>query len=90
MPPQIIFADERFEGVEYAEKNSCLVDVTNILRENFRIGQLSANDSKPVSDFVLDLPVISLPIDRSQSSRFQLQMSSIKAPRPIFSLEAEP
>ncbi|KAJ5976548.1 hypothetical protein N7481_010255 [Penicillium waksmanii] len=38
--------------VENAEKNSCLVHIIHILREKGRIGQLSANDGKPVSDFV--------------------------------------
>lgn len=64
-------------------RNSYLVHVINILRENVRIGQLSTNDGKPVLEFVLDLPAISLLIDLSQPSRFQLRMSSIKALRPI-------
>jgi hypothetical protein len=70
MLSQIILADEHFERVENAEKDSRLVHIIHILRENGRIGQLSANDGKPVSDFVFDLRVISLPIDRSQPSRF--------------------
>jgi hypothetical protein len=70
MLSQIILADEHFEGVENAEKNSCLVYIIHILRENGRIGQLSDNDGKPVSDFVFDVLAISLPIDRSQPSRF--------------------
>jgi hypothetical protein len=70
MLSQIIPADEHFEGVQNAEKHSCLVHIIHILRENGRIGQLSANNGKPVSNFVFNLPVISLPIDRSQPSRF--------------------
>jgi hypothetical protein len=65
MLSQIILADEHLEGVENAEKHSCLVHIVHILRQNGRIGQLSANDGKPVSDFVFDLSAISLPIDRS-------------------------
>jgi hypothetical protein len=36
-----------------------------------------------VSDFVFDVPAISLPINRSKPSRFQLRVSSIKALRAI-------
>ncbi|KAJ5046221.1 hypothetical protein NUH16_003046 [Penicillium rubens] len=69
MLSQIVFADEHLEGVENTEKNSRLVHVIH-LQENGRIGQLSANDVKPVSDFVFDVPAISLPINRSKPSRF--------------------
>jgi hypothetical protein len=75
MLSQIVFADEHLEGVESAEKNSRLVHITHILRKNGRIGQLLANDGKPVSDFCLRSAGHSLPIDRSQPSRFQLRVS---------------
>lgn len=84
MLSQIVFVDEHLEGVENTEKNSRLVHVIH-LQENGWIGQLSANDVKPVSDFVFDVPAISLPINRSKPSRFQLRVSSIKALRPILS-----
>jgi len=70
MLSQIVFADDHLERVKNAEKNSRLVHIIHILWENGWIGQLSANDGKPVSDFVFDLPAISLLIDRSQPSRF--------------------
>ncbi|KAJ5262162.1 hypothetical protein EN45_025030 [Penicillium chrysogenum] len=89
MLSQIVFADEHLEGVENTEKNSRLVHVIHVLQENGRIGQLSANDVKPVSDFVFDVPAISLPIYRSKPSRFQLRVSSIKALRPIRSRRSD-
>jgi hypothetical protein len=38
MLSQIVLADEYLEGVENAEKNSRLVHIIHILRENGRIG----------------------------------------------------
>jgi hypothetical protein len=89
MLSQIVSADEHLEGVEDAEKHSRLVHIVHILRENSRIGQLSANDVKPVSDFIFDVPAISFPIDRSQPSRFQLRVSSVKALRPILAWRSD-
>jgi hypothetical protein len=57
MLSQIVSANEHLKGVANAKINSRLVYIIHILRENGRIGQLSANDVKPVSDFVLNLPV---------------------------------
>lgn len=68
MLSQIVFADEYLEGVENAEKDFRLVHIIHILREHGRIGELSANQGKPVSYFIFDLPAISLPINRSQQS----------------------
>jgi hypothetical protein len=89
MLPQIVLSDEHFEGVENTKKNPRLVHIVHILRQNGRIGQLSANDGKPVSDFVFDLPAISLPIDRSQPSRFQPRVSLVKTLGPILSRRSD-
>ncbi|KAJ5963040.1 hypothetical protein N7501_007981 [Penicillium viridicatum] len=50
MLSQIFYADEHLEGVEDADNNSYLVHIIHILRENDRVGQLSADDGKQVSD----------------------------------------
>lgn len=70
MLSQIVFTDEYLKGAKNTKKNSYLVHIIHVLQENGRIGQLSANNIKPVSDFVFDMPAISLPIDRSKPSRF--------------------
>jgi hypothetical protein len=62
---EIVFADEHLEGVENAKKNSRLVHVIYVLREDGWISQFTANDGKPVSGLLFGLPIISLPIDRS-------------------------
>jgi hypothetical protein len=83
MLSQIIFANENLQGIENAKEDSRLVYIINILRENGGIGQLSANNGKPLLDFLFDLPAISLPVDCLQPSRFQFWMSFVKALRPI-------
>jgi len=62
---QVILANQHFDGVKNAEKNFCLVHPIHVLWEDGRIGQLVTNDGKPMPDFVFDLPVISLPVNRS-------------------------
>jgi hypothetical protein len=65
MLSQIVFADEHLDGIENTKKNSSLVYVIHILWDNGRISQFTANNGKLVSDFLLNLPIIPLPIDRS-------------------------
>jgi hypothetical protein len=71
MLSQIVSADERLEGIENAKKNASLVHVILYTFSGTmgRISQLTANDDKPVSGFLLDLPIIPLAQPRKKETR---------------------
>lgn len=81
--PEILFTHQNFERAQNTQQNARLVHVIDILRNNGRVVELLAYQCKPLQNFIVNIVIMSCPVQRFDSFRLELGMTFVEALWPI-------
>jgi hypothetical protein len=81
--PEILFTHQNFERAQNTQQNARLVHVIDILRNNGRVVELLAYQCKPLQNFIVNIVIMSCPVQRFDSFRLEFGMTFVEALWPI-------